>query len=410
MASVEKAISGKPTSGKPTSGCHHISNGEKCKRKSSDRYCWQHVKVHPVQGFPSEPRSTREILQEESRTEAPSKTIKRVKKMHFLEAEPTLETGSAKKSTSFVVRKQVEEKPIVKKSEVSEERKPSKAPISEELSFEQLIENGIDSTMAITDIVLKEQAKCQHLEFYNAEAEGIFVCRNCGCQVEKFDFKAEWHHYGASDNRSGKDGSRCHRSKEVLKGGIEKVFQEKKLTIPEKIRKEAEYLYQKIVGGATVRGVGRTSRVAACLLYAYRHNGIVKTSDYIRSLFGIKKTQMSEGIAQYLNAFPEDRTLITTHIDLLQDFAKKINLKSEHWGKVFYIAKFLDHRSETINHSIPQSVAAATLYLYLCLTPDVKKELGMTKAKFSKIVELSEITITKLLNHIEELLGKKFIS
>ena len=46
--------------------------------------------------------------------------------------------------------------------------------------------------------------------------------------------------------------------------------------------------------------------------------------------------------------------------------------------------------------STPQSVAAATIYFYLCLFPEYKEELGLSKAKFAEKAKLSDIIISKL--------------
>ena len=49
-----------------------------------------------------------------------------------------------------------------------------------------------------------------------------------------------------------------------------------------------------------------------------------------------------------------------------------------------------------LGRSNPQSVAAAIVWLYLCLNPEVKAEHHLSKSLYAKRVSLSEITISKL--------------
>ena len=243
----------------------------------------------------------------------------------------------------------------------------------------------------------RDQPECPHTKIIEDEDEGIRVCRECGCKVEKLDFKPEWHFYGATDNRPSRDGSRCHRSREVCKGSIEKVFQDAKLEhLPLSIKKKTEIRYQKIVGGETVRGKGRKAIVAACLLYVYRHEGDIRTADDIRINFGLTKQEMSYGLTRYHTAFPEDRSTEVPPHELIYAILKKTKMDMSRYQAIHRIAKCVDHKDIVLNRSCPHAVAAAIVYLYLCLNPKLKESLGLTKTVFSKTVKLSDITISKL--------------
>lgn len=74
----------------------------------------------------------------------------------------------------------------------------------------------------------------------------------------------------------------------------------------------------------------------------------------------------------------------------------RTNINFSHLRKINELCNYLDNRSPLLNRSNPQSVAAAIIYLYLCLEPEYKERLGLTKIKFANIVKLSDITITKL--------------
>lgn len=253
---------------------------------------------------------------------------------------------------------------------------------------------------------LKEELEeCAHKEL--TECDGGGVCRECGCQVDILDFQPEWRYYGASDSRSSGDPSRCHRSKESSRGGIDKVFQDCKLTnFSISLRKRVEKKYKEVVGENTVRGKGRKAIVAACLLYTLREDLDFRGSDEVRSWFGLEKQDMSEGLTKYHARFPQDRISIIKPSDLVFRIIKMIGVNICHYKYIKKIAKTLEGVDVTLNRSNPQSVAAAIVYLYLCLCPKLKASMGITKTKFAKEVGLSDITITKLVKRAADVMGR----
>lgn len=238
------------------------------------------------------------------------------------------------------------------------------------------------------------------------DADGLNICKECGCEVESLDFQPEWRFYGSSDNRNAKDPSRCHSSAESNRGGIDDVFTAAKLNhLSLAIRKKTEAKYRQIVGKETLRGKGRKSTVAACLLFTFRDEGDVRTSDDIRKLFELKKQEMSEGLTKYLAVFPNDRLQHIKPSDLIRRIMHQTKIDFRFYKYVLRMAKALEKVDYTLNHSSPQSVASAIVYLYLCLTPSVKENLGLTKTKFAREVGLSDITISKLVKKAAEIIG-----
>lgn len=259
---------------------------------------------------------------------------------------------------------------------------------------------------------IQEEQECTHEICF--EVEGSNICKSCGCEVEKLDFQPEWRYYGVSDNRMTRDPSRCHRTKESTRGGIEKVFQDAKLMhLPQATRRRAEEKYKKIVGEETVRGRKRKSIVAACLLYTFRDDGDIRTSDEVRKMFSgssghrdvLTKQEMSEGLRRYHSVFKEDRTQCIKPSDLIRRTMYLTKISFVHYKYILRIAKCLDGVDSTLNRSSPQSVASAVVYLYLCFNPDLKTSLGLTKTKFAKEVKLSDITISKLVKKSADILG-----
>jgi len=261
------------------------------------------------------------------------------------------------------------------------------------------------STLLCEDCGCELTVQCEHTRY--SEVEGNSVCEDCGCEVKTLDYQPEWRFYGSSDSRNTGDPSRCHRTKESTRGGIDKVFQDHKLLhIPQSIRKKTEVKYKLMVGNDTVRGKGRRARVAACLLFVYRDESDNRTSDEIRGMFDLTKQEMSVGLTHYHATFPEDRVKHLNPPALIQRVMKKMKINiPRHYRYILRIARCLEKTDGTLTRSNPASVAAAIVYLYLCLTPKLKKFIGLTKTKFARQMKLSDITITKLVRQAASVIG-----
>jgi len=231
---------------------------------------------------------------------------------------------------------------------------------------------------------------------------GLAVCTQCGVELKTLDFQQEWRWYGASDNRTSRDPSRCHRSRTKPKG-VRTVFETHQIAIPPMMVEMVEAKYRHILeteGNKTLRGQGRESIVASCLFHVYQEMGEYRTSIYVRELFKVKQKNMSLGMTRYYKAFPEARTKHVTPEKLLPWIMKLTGVERMHYRRILAITRYLSAASELVERSTPQSVAAAIVFFYLCLNPEYKTKLGITKSSFSKKAHLSDITVTKIVREI----------
>ena len=242
---------------------------------------------------------------------------------------------------------------------------------------------------------------CPHENTYQ-DNNGLYVCRDCNMEIEVLDFEPEWRFYGSSDNRFSKNPERCHRSRDNDRG-ISKVFTELDIEVPEVIISQVEKKYKLVVGNDTVRGNRRKAIIAACLFHSYKEFGEYRTSDYIRDLFNISRKQMSGGITKYYDTFPGARTIETRPEDLIRWILLRAGVSQEHYRKIVQICRYLENSSRLLKRSSPQSVASAVVYFYLCLNPEYKSQLGLTKNTFAEKALLSYITVTKLVKEAAEI-------
>lgn len=238
-----------------------------------------------------------------------------------------------------------------------------------------------------------EPEECTHSETFQQD-NGTYVCMQCGLEIEFLDFDKEWVSYGESN-----DMVRCHRSKENSKGSLDTLFSssDKLSAFPEAYKKQCENKYVTVVNGDTVRGGQRKAIAAACMLHVCRDNGDIRTTDEMRSLFGLRKSQMSDGMTRYLEKFREDRLKHIKPCDLIFRTAKKVDVRLlSHCPAMVRLAKKLEGRSILLIRSTPQLVASTIVYLYICSHPNLKKELSVSKSSFIAKVGPSDMTFTRL--------------
>lgn len=245
---------------------------------------------------------------------------------------------------------------------------------------------------------LDENGICKHNNKYENDT-GMFICRDCNQEFEGLGFDQEWKSY--SDGPSaGRDLSRCHKNKQPSKS-IEKTFQDRGCDVSPAIRSKVELKYNTIVESSTIRGQRRLAIIAVCLFFTYIEFKQHKPSDVIKDIFGLPKKKMSEGFVAYYKVFKESRTIKITPTDLIPHIISLAGIDEKRRPVIEYICKAVEKSSILFARSSPQSVASAVTYYYLCLNPEYKEELGLTKTKFVEVVGLSDITVTKILKEAE---------
>ena len=247
-----------------------------------------------------------------------------------------------------------------------------------------------------------EEIECDH-EVTVLE-DGVTICNKCFCEVDTLDHESEWKCY------KGFGAVRCH-TKAPTKGSIKTIFTDLKIpngVVNEAIISKTEEKYKKIVGDTTVRGDKRKGIVAACLLHVFYELGNIKTMKDLEVLFSLSKEKISMGMKAYHAKFPESRTHNIKPMSLIENTMKQVGISMDKYDKIVEIATNIENRDAIINRSSPQSVAPSIVYYYLCLDPEYKKLINMSKAKFASLVDLSDITITKIVKKINEIYEKKF--
>lgn len=249
---------------------------------------------------------------------------------------------------------------------------------------------------------IENQGKCPHSDTYEDD-NGLTVCRDCHEELEIMNDKPEWRNY-SSEGGASRNPSRCQQQAKQAYNSVEKAFTDHRIDIPKVLISHVEQKYKKIMenrdSGNIARGKGKLALIAACLFYVYREFGEYRTSDYVGQLFGLPRRKMSAGLTVYQQVFRETRTQSTAPEDLIKWILNLTGVSQKHYRRIVQISKYLNKSSILLARSSPQSIASATVYFYLCLNPEYKNELGLTKSEFAERALLSDITLSKIMKDI----------
>lgn len=229
------------------------------------------------------------------------------------------------------------------------------------------------------------------------------VCMDCGHELEQeLKYDKEWNVYYASDKAaSARDTSRCYMRKVCSKN----IFKDlENLGFNAKIIHTANELYQHVTQGKIYRGNSRKSIVFAVCFHAFKLNGNAQTSDNLIRIFGLKRKIGLKGLKYIHLNIPKEIQIPNIRItpehiinDIMQRF---IGSEQDQIQKVMDIYNSVKDKSNLLSRSRPTSTAAGIIYYYILQT---KKSI--TLKQFSREVELSELTIKKIVRELTLLLG-----
>jgi transcription initiation factor TFIIIB Brf1 subunit/transcription initiation factor TFIIB len=249
----------------------------------------------------------------------------------------------------------------------------------------------------------QHESQCDHDQTYTTEA-GVVVCKKCSEQIlEQISLEQDWRYYGDSDNKNLSDPGRTQFRKNADKG----IFKDlEKLNLPTDIINIADEYYFKVTNGEIKRSNLRKGIMFACVFEAYKDINNPQTPEALGAVFKMPQKSMRKIISKgftYFHLNNKNKKFSSGHMTPENFIPKILDLfciKEEFKQEVIDLYRKLQHKSKTLNRSMPQSVGSGLVYYYF-----KKKNIDIPVSKFGKKVNLSEITITKIAAIIEELLS-----
>lgn len=268
---------------------------------------------------------------------------------------------------------------------------------------------SLNKTEKIT-LDINQYSKCDNTEF--CEHQNIIkqnekeICSDCGIEVyQQLSLEPEWRYYGENDSRHFSDPNRCQIRKIEDKGIYKDV---ESMNFESDIIEEANKLYNMITSETIRRGNFRKSVIFACIFNAYKYKGKPVSSDELQDYFKLSKKDISTGLKFYnlkgkeIKEIKEKRTIHVSPVIFIPRIMKKFNSNQEHINKVIDLYKMIQNKSSLINRSNPQSIVSGLVFYYCRLIGK-----NITCSKFSSIVNLSDITISRISKNISDILGTR---
>jgi transcription initiation factor TFIIIB Brf1 subunit/transcription initiation factor TFIIB len=245
---------------------------------------------------------------------------------------------------------------------------------------------------------------CNHDEIVTEMASRI--CIKCGYEIDKeLNYDKEWRFYQNKESKIQNDTTRCHMRKNDTKT-IHKDLEN--LGFNNKIINTANDLYQKVTQGKIYRGNSRKSIVFACVFSAFKIHNNPQTCENLIRIFNLKRKIGLKGLKHIhlnIDKNTQVQNIRITPYHIISDMMQKfITTDANQVKEVHNIYDFIKNKSSILNRSRPNSTAAGVIYYYI-----LKNKKSLTLKQFSNEVELSELTIKKIVKQIDLIYGTKLI-
>jgi transcription initiation factor TFIIIB Brf1 subunit/transcription initiation factor TFIIB len=166
----------------------------------------------------------------------------------------------------------------------------------------------------------------------------------------------------------------------------------------------ANSLYIQVTQDKIYRGNARKGIISACIFHAFKIIGKPQIFKKIIKLFNINKKIGLKGLKFVSINAPKNSVIFRTQITPLtyiEHYMEELCANEHDLECVAELyAEVERFQSHKLNRSRPQSIASGLVYYWL-----LEENRKITLKTFSKIAELSELTIVKIQKDIKDILG-----
>jgi transcription initiation factor TFIIIB Brf1 subunit/transcription initiation factor TFIIB len=229
-------------------------------------------------------------------------------------------------------------------------------------------------------------AECAHP--YTTRSNGQTHCRDCGEAILSFC---------KEDTSYFDDASVVLITDRKAPKSIRKELD--LLALPDEIKDRADRIYAYKVGDNTYRANVRQEVKFCCIFEAYKEAGIIRDPNEIAQMLGIKRKGMSRGIMRCSSLFTgkanTSEQVPLTALDLVPEMLNRCGVQADesHLDDMARIYTYAKDRSELLNRSKPQSIAAALIFYYLS---NMVLDRKIPKNEIAKNCGISVMTLNKL--------------
>ena len=239
---------------------------------------------------------------------------------------------------------------------------------------------------------------CNHINMI--VENGKNTCIDCGEEIERtISHDKEWRYYGSSDSKRNNDPNRV----QIRRNDDRNIFKDvNNMGFSDKIIDMANKIYNETTNGKIYRGNSRKAIIFACIFHSYKLYDSPQSHEKLIRMFSINKKSGLKGL-KYVNLnASKDSKIHTTYItpqNLISDIMDYFSANKEQKKEVENIYILIKNKSSKLNRARPQSIASGLVFYWIC-----KKKIKITIKDFAKKVNLSELTISKIIKEISMIL------
>lgn len=242
---------------------------------------------------------------------------------------------------------------------------------------------------------LEINTDCPHANIFKDKEMNI--CSDCGKEMsENISHEQEWRCFNDS---SGIDPTRCQFRKTIEKGIAKEL---EKLGLPPDVCILGNKLYMMATRGEVKKCELRKGISFVCAFEAFKMLQKHKTPEHLQAKFSLEKKSISQAFTYFKMRIPKEyyqnEEINAEHY--IPDIMKTLNIQQKHIDCVIKLYDKIKDSCPVINRSNPQSISKALVYYYL-----MRVGCNITLVAYAKIVELSHISLFRLCEEINRVLG-----
>ena len=255
------------------------------------------------------------------------------------------------------------------------------------LSSSLTTEKETNEVNEVDEFTNYKNTECLHSE--TVSEHNFVYCKQCGLQI--------------SDDSNGSEVGRNDairlQYKKMPDKGIAKDLEI--YNLPLDVINLSDKLYASVTKEDIKRGNLRKGIIFACVFHAYHKLNKPQTPDTLQKVFNISRKNISKGLTYFcLGNKERNKTEYITAEHFIPKILEKLNIKQECLSECLQLYKSIENKSSLLNRSNPQSVSKGVVYYYLR-----KLDSKFDLKKYSEEIQLSEITITRICNTIDNVLA-----
>lgn len=259
--------------------------------------------------------------------------------------------------------------------------------------FDQLTENDVQwgsepSPEGVLVVSSEPSEPCTHPD--SVQDKNVIVCVSCGkCIRRLYNQHREWK---SQQTRVVADEKNIFKDVESIQ-------------FSEHVVQLANSLYLQVTHEKIYRGNARKGIIAACVFHAFKIIEKPQIYKKIIKLFNINKKIGLKGLKFVSINAPKNSVIFKTQITPLTYIEYYLEELHANEADVAHVKQLYQEieatRCHKLHRSRPQSIASGIVYHWL-----LEQDRKIPLKTFSKIAELSELTIVKIQKDIKELLER----